>query len=116
MTANPQQSASSSTTSSVSGLISEPLLLPGCAAYFRVRAVAGSEGLDAGDHHVAFVELEEILVDEAISSDNTVEIDVKLPGAPADGNSEEALSMGYLRAIGAVTAAGRAVVPEASNQ
>ena len=116
MTANPQQSASSTTTSSDSGLISEPQLLPGCAAYFRVRAVAGSEGLDAGDHHVAFVELEEILVDETSSSDNAAEVDVELPGAPAEGNPKYALSTGYLRAIGAVTAAGRAVVPEASDQ
>jgi hypothetical protein len=72
--------------------------------------------MDAGDHHVAFVELEEILVDEASSGNNAVVVDGTPSGTLEDETANEAMSTGYLREIGAVTAAGRAVVPEASAQ
>jgi hypothetical protein len=85
--------------------------------------------LDAGDHHVAFVELDEILVAAegadaadaapAAASKVVVGVDgseaaVLTAAAAAAASAEEAnaaMSTAYLRSIGAITAAGRAVVP-----
>lgn len=84
--------------------------------------------MDAGDHHVAFVELEEIFVAvegadaagaaPAAASKVAVGVDgseaaLLTAAAVAATSAEEAnaaMSTAYLRSIGAITAAGRALV------
>ena len=78
-------------------------VLPGCAAYYRVRVSDNMPSFGAGDHEAVIVELVEVLVENEevdANGDGTTGADCQLP-----------MSTAYLREIGLVTAVGRAVVP-----
>mmetsp|Transcript_68251 Transcript_68251/g.154404 ORF Transcript_68251/g.154404 Transcript_68251/m.154404 type:complete len:245 (+) Transcript_68251:79-813(+) len=76
-------------------------VLPGCAAYYRVRLLG--ELIDAGDHQVAYVALEDFFEEESACG-------------PSDGTNTanggaDFMSSAFLREQGLVSAVGKAIDP-----
>jgi len=80
-----------------------PMLLPGCAAYYRVSVAAGAALLDAGDHEAVLLNIDDIAV-ESLGADDEEK-------ACEGGDGNEHMSTALLRELGIITDAGRAVPP-----